>query len=133
MLLSTGPVESKAGFLASARVLQQRGLTIYCTEGTTRFLTTHGVTCQEVAWPMEDRHPNALELLKERQVDLVVNIPKNLADDELDNDYLIRRHAVDYGIPLITNLQVANLLVSAMQEFPVEDLECWSWETYMRS
>ncbi len=133
VLLSTGPVESKAGFLASARSLQRRGLDIYSTEGTTRFLTDHGVSCQEVAWPMDDKGTNALELLKERRVDLVVNIPKNLADDELDNDYLIRRHAVDYGIPLITNLQVANLLVSAMDEFPIEKLECRPWETYTRA
>jgi len=130
VILSTGPVESKAGFLPSARILHRRGIRLYGTGGTAEFLRRHELPCQTVAWPLDEGSPNALDLIRERQVDLVVNIPKNLGDSELDNGYLIRRHAVDYGIPLLTNLQVANLLVSSLDRFASGELECLPWEAY---
>ena len=131
VLLSTGPVESKAGFLASARILQRRGLTLHGTAGTAEFLERQGVPCKPVAWPLDEVEHDAVELIRERRVDLVINIPKSLADTELDNDYLIRRHAVDFGIPLVTNLQAANLLVSSMERFEHEELECLPWDHYL--
>ncbi len=131
VLLSTGPVESKAGFLASARALQRRGLTLYGTEGTAEFLHRQGVPCEPIAWPLDQRSPDALDLIRQRKVDLVINIPKSLADTELDNDYLIRRQAVDFGIPLLTNLQAANLLVSSLERFETAELECLPWDAYV--
>jgi len=131
VLLSTGPVESKAGFLTSARSLTDRGLALHCTGGTADFLERNGVPCQRVTWPLDEGRDNALDLVRDRAVDMVINIPKHLGDDELDNGYLIRRAAVDFGIPLVTNLQVANLLVDAMARFDVEDLECRPWREYI--
>ncbi len=131
VLLSTGPVESKAGFLGSARQLHERGIALYGTGGTSEFLERHGVPCETVAWPLDEVSPNALDLIRGRQVDLVINIPKNLADSELDNGYLIRRHAVDFGIPLLTNLQYANMLVDSLVRFAPEQLECRPWESYV--
>ncbi len=131
VLLSTGPVESKAGFLASARLLHDRGLPLYGTGGTAAFLRRHGVPCEDVAWPLDaGGETGALELIASGAVDLVINIPKNLADDELDNGYLIRRAAVDHGLPLATNLQVANLLVAAVDRLERDGLECEPWGSY---
>ncbi len=131
ILLSTGPVESKAGFLESARVLHRRGIRLYCTGGTADFLQRNDVPCEVIAWPLDDKTPDALDLIRNGGADLVINIPKNLRESELTNGYLIRRHAVDFGIPLITNLQVANLLVDALDRFPVDQLECRPWESYV--
>ena len=88
---------------------------------------------EEVAWPLDDDspHPAALDLIRDRRIELVINIPKNLADSELTNGYLIRRHAVDFGIPLLTNLQAANLLVDALAQHRQHGLECLPWEEYV--
>jgi carbamoyl-phosphate synthase large subunit len=131
ILLSTGPIESKAGFLESARVLQRRGIRLHCTGGTADFLQRNGVPCEVVAWPLDDETPDALDLIRNGDVDLVINIPKDLRESELTNGYLIRRHAVDFGVPLITNLQLANLLVDAIDRFPADQLECRPWESYV--
>ncbi|HVL34894.1 MAG TPA: carbamoyl-phosphate synthase (glutamine-hydrolyzing) large subunit, partial [Burkholderiales bacterium] len=111
VLLSTGRIEQKAAFLESARLLQALGVRLYATRGTAAFLAAHGVAAQALHWPSEAASPNTLELLDERRVDLVINIPKSSAEEELANDYLIRRRAADLGIPLITNLQLAQRFV----------------------
>ena len=132
ILLSTGPVESKAGFLNSARRLVDRGIRLHCTGGTAAFLRRHDVPCDVVTWPLDEGDADAVELIQSGAVDLVINIPKNLSNTELTNGYLIRRAAVDFGVPLQTNLQVANLLVDSLCRFEVDQLECEPWGTYMR-
>lgn len=130
VLLSTGPVESKAEFLPSARVLSEMGFTLYATQGTADFLLANGIESRVLHWPLEEREPNVLTYLGERKVDLVINIPKNTEREELDNDYLIRRKAVDHGIPLVTNLQLARRFVEAVASSSLEDLKVRSWDEY---
>jgi carbamoyl-phosphate synthase large subunit len=100
------------------------------TRGTASFMAEAGVEVTPVAWPLEDASPNALELLREGGVDLVVNIPKDASDEELRNDYMIRRAAVDHGIPLVTNIQLAQRLAGALCHKKLESLEIRSWSEY---
>ncbi len=130
VLLSTGPIESKAEFLNSARLLGEMGLVLYATEGTARFLEDSGVSARVLHWPLSGREPNVLSYIAERKIDLVINIPKNIEREELDNDYLIRRRAVDFDIPLITNLQIAKRFVEAFSSTSSEQLEIRSWDEY---
>ena len=129
-LLSTGPVENKALFLESARALAAMGVHLYGTEGTVAFMHDHRIPIEHVHWPLDKRSPDAVDLIRSRQLDLVVNIPKNVSEVELTNDYLIRRAAVDYGIPLITNLQLAQRFVHALSVKSLETLEIKSWQQY---
>jgi len=130
VLLSTGPLEYKAAFLESTRLLSRAGVEFYGTRGTASFMAEAGVSVTPVHWPLEGQSPNAVELLRDRKVDLVVNIPKDASDEELRNDYMIRRAAVDHGIPLITNLQLAQRLAHALSQKSLESLEVRSWEEY---
>ena len=98
--LSTGPIEGKAAFLESARLLRDMGVALYATHGTAAFLAEHGIAATHLHWPDEAASPNTLEFLSERRLDLVINIPKSTAEQELANDYVIRRKAADFGIPL---------------------------------
>jgi carbamoyl-phosphate synthase large subunit len=129
-LLSTGPIESKAAFLESAHTLQKLGIKLYATRGTAAFLGTNGVEATPLHWPDEAASPNVLELLAERKVDLVINIPKHSGEAELANDYQIRRKSADFGIPLITNIQLAQRLVEALAKRGLADLEIRSWQEY---
>jgi carbamoyl-phosphate synthase large subunit len=130
VLLSTGPIEGKAAFLESARLLAEMGVNLYATHGTTAFLKDAGIPATELYWPNEPQSPNTLEILGARKVDLVINIPKNTGEEELANDYLIRRKAADYGIPLITNIQLAQRLVEALSMKDLSDLQIKSWQEY---
>ncbi|HYD58224.1 MAG TPA: carbamoyl-phosphate synthase (glutamine-hydrolyzing) large subunit [Burkholderiales bacterium] len=130
VLLSTGPVEDKAAFLESARTLRAMNVNLYATEGTAAFLKAAGIEATLVRWPGELASPNALELLAERKVDLVINIPKSTAEDELANDYRIRRKAADFGIPLVTNIQLAQRLVEALSRKTLAELQIKSWQEY---
>ena len=102
----------------------------YATGGTADFLRNEGIEATSVYWPLEQKQPNALELLTERKVDLVINIPKDYNPEELTNDYTIRRTAVDFGIPLITNMQLAQRLAEALHRYTIEDLKIQSWGSY---
>ncbi len=130
ILISTGPLENKAEFVASARLLRDLGVRIYSTEGTSKFMKQYGIDTEILHWPLEKKRPNALEFIAERKLDLVINIPKNYQEEELTNDYLIRRQAVDYGIPLITNLQLANRFVEALAYKDAGSLRVKSWSEY---
>ncbi len=130
VLLSTGPIESKAAFLESARTLQAMGVKIHATRGTADFLRQHGVEAASLFWPTENRSPNALDLVSARQVDLVINIPKSSGEMELRNDYLIRRKAADLGIPLMTNIQLAQRFVEALSRKRLVELQIKSWQEY---
>jgi len=131
ILLSTGPVDSKADFLASTKMLQTMGYRFYATKGTADFMRMNGLIVDVLCWPLEQREPNTLTYIAEGKIDLVINIPKNIEKDELDNDYLIRRRAVDFNVPLITNLQLAKRFVEALSRTSVEDLKIKSWNEYI--
>ncbi|MCP4204173.1 MAG: carbamoyl-phosphate synthase (glutamine-hydrolyzing) large subunit [bacterium] len=130
VLLSTGPVEDKAVFLSSTRALADAGVRFFGTHGTAAFMSESGIAVDPVYWPLQRESPNALELLRRGEVDLVVNIPKDASEDELANDYMIRRAAVDHGIPLITNIQLAQRLAQALSHKSLETLEVRSWDEY---
>jgi len=130
VLLSTGPVEHKAAFLASTRDLAAAGVRFYGTSGTAAFMEESGIPVTPVHWPLEGASPSALDLIQQGEVDLVVNIPKDATDSELTNDYMIRRAAVDHGIPLITNIQLARRLAQALNRKKLETLEIKSWKNY---
>jgi carbamoyl-phosphate synthase large subunit len=130
VLLSTGPIEAKAAFLESAKVLQALGVQLYATQGTADFLRTSGVRATVLHWPLEKKSPNAIEYLSQRKVNLVINIPKNYQEEELTNDYLIRRKAVDASIPLITNIQLAQRFIEAISRKRLNDLHVKSWTEY---
>jgi carbamoyl-phosphate synthase large subunit len=130
VLLSTGPVEDKAAFLESARRLRDMGVELYATQGSAAFLRANEVAAEVLHWPDDPRSPNTLEFIRERKLDLVINIPKSSAVDELANDYLIRRKAADFGIPLITNIQLAQRFVEALSKKRPAELHAKSWNEY---
>ncbi|AIZ64214.1 carbamoyl phosphate synthase large subunit [Hymenobacter sp. DG25B] len=130
VLLSSGPLLSKVALLDSARLLVQHGFALYATAGTHRFLAEHQVPSTLVFWPDERQEPNVLTYLKEKKIDLVLNIPKNLSKGELDNDYTIRRTAVDFGIPLLTNARLAKAFIQAFCTLEMKDLKIKSWNEY---
>ena len=130
ILLSTGPKSSKMEFLYSTRLLQKMGFKFYATGGTADFMKEHGVNAETLYWPLEEKEPNTLTYIADGKIDLVINIPKNIEKEELDNDYLIRRKAVDFDVPLITNLQLAKRFVEAISRFSLDDLKVKSWDEY---
>jgi carbamoyl-phosphate synthase large subunit len=130
VLVSTGPIEQKAAFLESARTLRALGVNLYATHGSAAFLRANGIDSTELYWPDEPQSPNTLDILSTRQVDLVINIPKHTGEEELANDYVIRRKAADFGIPLITNIQLANRLVEAISKKGLAELQIKSWQEY---
>jgi carbamoyl-phosphate synthase large subunit len=130
VLLSTGPIESKAELLGSVQALSDMGLTIYATGGTADFLDSSGISSEVLNWPLSRKEPNVLSYIAEGKIDLVINIPKNIEREELDNDYLIRRKAVDFGVPLITNLQIAKRFIDAFSSCSTGDLKVRSWDEY---
>jgi carbamoyl-phosphate synthase large subunit len=130
VLLSTGPVSAKAAFLDAARTLQALGLEMYATQGSADFLRGHGIETTVLHWPLDGASPNVLEYLTAKRIDLVINIPKSSQEEELTNDYLIRRSTVDFGIPLITDIQLAQRFVEAIARKGVDDLLIKSWVEY---
>lgn len=131
VLLSTGNPKQKVDMLSAARMLRQKGYRLFATGGSSRFLTENGVENTRVYWPSEpDRRPQALDMLHKKEIDLVVNIPKNLTAGELDNGYKIRRAAIDLNIPLITNARLASAFIQAFCTMTPEDLAIKAWEEY---
>jgi carbamoyl-phosphate synthase large subunit len=130
VLLSTGPLVDKVAFIDSARLLQAQGVKLYATSGTAEFLSSYGIHAVVVYWPSESQSPNAGEIIEQRKVDLVINIPKNYQEAELTNDYFIRRKAVDFGIPLLTNIHLANRLAEALSRKSLDDLKVKELQAY---
>ncbi len=130
ILLSTGPARSKVELINSARALTEKGHKLYATRGTQLFLKNAGIESTVAYWPDEKKSPNTIELIESREVDLVVNIPKNLSPSELNNDYSIRRAAVDYNIPLLTNARLASAFILAFCRMNEHDLAIKSWDEY---
>ncbi|UCD64892.1 MAG: carbamoyl-phosphate synthase (glutamine-hydrolyzing) large subunit [Candidatus Zixiibacteriota bacterium] len=132
ILLSTGPIESKAAFMESASGFKNLGVEFYATRGTAEFLERYGFESKVLRWPLEGGCPNALDYIKDGKIDLVINIPKDYRREELTNDYLIRRTAVDFKVPLITNLQLAQRLAESLCKVPFDRLQVQSWSSYGR-
>ena len=130
ILLSTGDARQKAEMLSAARLLADKGYKLYATDGTSDYLTDNGIANTLVHWPSDTRQPQALDLLHAKEIDMVVNIPKNLTVGELDNGYRIRRAAVDLNIPLLTNARLAQAFISAFCTMSVDDLAIKSWDEY---
>lgn len=130
ILISSGPAESKAELLEGIKKLSATGVCFYATAGTSEFLNKHGIPARMLHWPLDKEKPNVLDHLKNGDLDLVINIPKNYNEDELTNDYVIRRTAVDHAVPLITNRQVAMRLFESLGNNSVEDFPVKSWDEY---
>lgn len=131
ILLSTGTPKQKADMLDSAHKLHNKGYRIYATGGTHRFLNDNGIPAIHVYWPSQsDMQPQALQLLHDKEIDLVVNIPKNLTPTELGNGHTIRRAAIDLNIPLLTNARLAAAFIEAFTTLSIDDIEIRSWNEY---
>ena len=132
VLLSTGGAKQKAVMLDAARMLVKHGYELYATGGTSKYLTDNGVGNTRVYWPSETgMEPQAITLLHERKIDMVVNIPKDLTPRELTNGYKIRRSAIDLNIPLITNSRLASAFINAFCTLSLDDIDIKSWSEYM--
>jgi len=131
ILLSTGTPKQKVEMLSTARLLQQKGYKLFATGGTSKFLTENGVENTQVYWPSEtNQQPQALDMLHKKEIDMVVNIPKNLTAGELSNGYKIRRAAIDLNVPLITNARLASAFINAFCTMTLDDLAIKSWAEY---
>ena len=131
VLLSTGGAKQKAEMLETARLLIANHYELYATGGTSAYLSENGVPNTRVYWPSETgQQPQALALLKERKIDMVVNIPKNLTVHELTNGYHIRRAAIDLNIPLLTNSRLACAFIQAFCSTKLENIDIKSWDEY---
>ena len=130
ILISSGPTRSKVELLNSTRMLIEKGYNTYSTAGTAKFFKENGIDTQILYWPDEDKEPNIMEYLHDRKIDLVINIPKNHTKRELDNGYKIRRAAVDYNIPLITNARLASAFIYAICKVDPTEIAIKSWDEY---
>jgi len=130
ILLSNGQMRDKVELINSCRTLAEKGYNLFATRGTHDFLELNGIPSTMLHWPDENKQPNTLDYIKERKIDLVINIPKDLTKTELSNDYTIRRSAVDYNIPIITNARLASAFILAFCKLHVDDIEIKSWDEY---
>ena len=130
ILLSTGTMKQKADMMDAARMLVNKGYKLFATGGTHKTLSENGIESTLVYWPSEEGHPQALEMLHHKEIDMVVNIPKNLTAGELSNGYKIRRAAIDLNIPLITNARLASAFINAFCTMSVDDIAIKSWAEY---
>ena len=131
ILLSTGGAKQKAEMLDAAKMLKQHGYELYATVGTSKYLTENGIENTLVYMPSDEgQHPQALELLHEKKIDMVVNMPKDLTPRELTNGYKIRRAAIDLNVPLITNSRLASAFISAFCNVGMDDIDIKAWGEY---
>lgn len=130
ILLSTGTAKTKVELLDACKQLSEKGVNIFATRGTADFLIQNGIKAEILYWPDESLSPNTLDFIKERKIDLIVNIPKNLSRAELNNDYTIRRSAVDFNVPLITNARLAAAFIHAFCNYSIENIEIKSQDEY---
>ena len=130
ILLSTGTPKQKVAMLDAAKLLAAKGYNLFATGGTHRFLTENNIPSTLVYWPSEEGEPQALTMLHQKQIDLVVNIPRDLSAGELDNGYKIRRAAIDLNIPLITNARLASAFITAFCNLSIDNIRIKSWQEY---
>jgi carbamoyl-phosphate synthase large subunit len=130
VLISSGTFRSKVDTLDACCKLSEKGYTLYATEGTHKFLSDNGIPSIHVFQPSEKGKPNALDMIHDKQIDLVINIPKNLTEGELSNGYKIRRGAIDFNIPLFTNSRLASAFIQAFCEIDMNKIPIKSWDEY---
>ncbi len=137
ILVSSGNALQKADLLGACRLLHERGYKLYGTEGSSKYLTENGVPTERVIWPTEAQDPElagkykqAMEMLANKELDLVINIPKNFSHKELTNGYHVRRAAIDFNIPLITNARLATAFIRAFCAMSLDDIQIKSWDQY---
>jgi len=132
VMVSSGPTKSKVQLLEPCKLLQEKGYTIYSTGGTQNFLQANGVNSIAVCWPDDEQEGElkVMDMIRSKQFDLVINIPKNLTKRELTNGYQIRRGAIDYNIPLLTNARLASAFIQAFCTITADDIQIKSWSEY---
>ncbi len=131
ILISSGDSKKKAELLGACKLLADKGYQLYATGGSHQYLIDNGIPATRVYWPTEaEQYPQALQMIHDKQIHLVINIPKNLTQVELENGYKIRRAAVDFNIPLVTNTRLASAFITAFCNLPVEEMEIKSWDEY---
>lgn len=130
ILVSSGTTKQKASMLDACRTLVDHGYEIYATVGTSDFLSANGVVNTKTYWPSEEGEPQALDLLHNHKIDMVVNIPKDLTPKELTNGYKVRRASIDLNIPLVTNARLATAFINAFCSLSLDDLAIKSWQEY---
>lgn len=131
ILISSGPMRSKTELLESGKLLIENGYKLFATKGTHDFYAKNGIDSTVVYWPDVKKEPNAYNLIRNKKIDLVINIPKDLTQKELYNDYTIRRASVDFNVPLITNARLASAFIYAITRYKPEDLIVKSWDEYV--
>jgi carbamoyl-phosphate synthase large subunit len=130
ILLSTGPIKDKVHLLEACHLLDNHGYEIFATPGTGDFLRGNGIPATILHWPDERVNPNVTEYIRNGLIHLVINIPKNLTQGELKNDYTIRRDAIDFNVPLITNARLAAAFITAFCKLDLEDISIKAWKEY---
>ena len=131
ILLSTGGAKQKAEMLDAAKILKANGYNLFATGGTSQYLTENGLENTLVYWPSDEgKQPQALDLLHEKKIDMVVNIPKDLSPRELTNGYKIRRAAIDFNIPLLTNSRLASAFIAAFCNVKLDEIDIKAWGEY---
>ena len=130
ILMSTGNAKQKAEMLEAAKLLAEKGYNIFATGGTHRYLEENGIASTLVYWPSESGEPQALQMMRDQKIDMVINITKDLSASELDNGYRIRRSAIDLNIPLITNARLATAFIKAFCTMTLDDIAIRSWQEY---
>jgi carbamoyl-phosphate synthase large subunit len=131
VLISSGPLRDKIELLAGARLLKDKGYNLYATAGTQKFFAENGVETTLLHWPDEpEKQPNTMDYIRDKQLDLIINIPKNLSKGELKNGYQIRRSGIDFNIPLITNARLASAFIASFCKMGMDDISIKSWDEY---
>ena len=131
VMISSGQIRDKVELVNSARMMVEKGLKLYATKGSHDFLKANGIESIMLHWPDEDKQPNVIDFIKNKQFDLVINIPKNLTVGELANDYTIRRTAIDHNIPLVTNSRLASAFIKAFCTIDKADISLKAWDEYL--
>ncbi len=130
ILVSSGTAKQKATLLTPCKELAERGYKLYATGGSYRYLVENNIPCEHVYWPSEEMQPQALDMIRNKQIDMVINIPKNLTTGELTNGYKLRRAAIDFNVPLITNSRLAAAFINAFTTMSIDDIAIKAWDEY---
>ncbi len=130
ILISSGEMKSKVDLLDACKLLSKKGYKLFASHGTQKFLQDNGIAATDVNWPDEDGENNIKQMIANKEFDLIINIPKDVTRRELTNGYIIRRGAIDYNIPLITNARLASAFITAFCTMDLEDVEIKSWDEY---
>ena len=137
ILVSSGNALQKADLLGACQLLHEKGYKLYATEGSCKYLNENGVPAERVIWPTEAQDPElagkykaAMDMLSNKELDLVINVPKNFSHKELTNGYYVRRAAIDFNIPLITNARLATAFIRAFCAMSIDDIQIKSWDQY---